>query len=227
MIGRESFTAQQLAELDLNEDGVVDVADLVFYLQEVLGELPIDGFKWLVSASFTSEFGSPAPFAYGFSLELAGLPTVSPIPDFCDSESTTNVALVGELRELDPTRGVLTQDVSAPGQTPGVTRPAYQPSRVIPVGTRFCRSELGDVISLKSEPVIIDASDPTNPTGQELTRVWTLEIYVSTLEQGTLSNGIIIDELYGFLPNDEPVVTAGSVFLSRFEPLDLEPVEIP
>ena len=135
ILSTTAFSGIELAEMDVNFDGTVDVADLVFVLNGS-GELALDGYTWLVLASFAPEPQNESWVAYEYCFVLA-----------IQGDS----AVVTTIDELDPTKGLLRQNLSGPGELPGVHRPDYTPSQVVPDGTMFTKTEMGLLATLTSE----------------------------------------------------------------------------
>lgn len=199
--------------MDLNKDGLVDVADLVQFIK-AHGSFPTDlyGYVWLIAAVFSPENGNIIPIRYPFAISITKDEVVSTtIPGF------------------NPTKGILRQNMSGPGEVPGVNRPSCRLSLIVPEGTFFSCTETGggQIVTLRSDPTTIEANDPKNPVGVELHRFWTIEIDNESLFTGGTYHGTITEETTGFLPDSEPIITTGRIYLAPFSRVDLAPIEQP
>lgn len=217
ILGEQNFSTEELQQMDLNNDGVVDVADVVSALKGG-NRIPksLERYKWHIVASFFSDIADTSinhiiPYSYSFALEFGdGIATVVKIPGF------------------DPTKDILHQDIAQAGQIPGSTRREYSFSDIIPIDTKFSvsTSKNGQSVTLISEQIIIEADDPKNPTNHQLKRNWTIEINENSLSSGIIENGTIKEETTGFVPKPkEPVI--GAIYMAHFSQKNLTPIEKP
>ncbi len=216
LLGAGEFTEPELAALDGNGDGKIDVADLVLFSKRnssvLPGELP--GFTWVVAASFAPAKGAGIPMAYPFAIRVE------------ESEKGAVSAVVAELPSFSPEKGLFAQDLSASGERPGQNRDSFAPSQVVPPGTVLHYSDNGDTITLHTDPVDTAADSPRNPTGVALRRAWTISIVKTALFSGEAVHGSISETTSGFLPNaGAAITTEGAVFLAPFVRTDLAPLD--
>ena len=210
IVGAQEFRASELIELDLNADGFVDVADIIFLLNGG-GEVELDGYKWLVSASFASNIGGYAGPAHEYIFVLS----------VADGSAT-----VTTIDEFDPTKGLLNQNISGPGQVPGELRVDYAPTQMVPPGTTFYLATSAEGISLVSDSVSFPASDSRNPSGRNLDRFWEISLSKAAISSGELSHGSITEIVSGFLPGED-LINSGSVRIVRYAPSELLPLDAP
>jgi len=214
VIGKNEFTDQELAEMDLNEDGVVDVADIVKFDRSTATGTPLGlrWYKWIIAASFTSDVSNNSipqivPMSYSFALVFG-------------NESAT----VSEISGFDPTKSGLGQEIAGRGEPPGSGRPTYPLTNVIQVDTRFTITEEGKNVILTSGQITIKGDDPMNPTGHAFRRRCTIRINKEFLTSAEVDHGTIEEVTTGFTPN--PIVSAkGKIFMAPFSPKDFTLIE--
>ena len=198
ILHKQSFSATDLQAMDINQDGQLDVADLLMPGQS--SPTLLEGFHWVVSVRFEKQNeADPMPHtysAYSFVLDIEA-----------------NQARVGSLDEYDPTRNLLDQDVSEAGDIPGEWRDDYSPGKSIPIDTSFTRADTGGRIRLVSASTLIPANSERNPTWRNLRRTWILEIDRAALNSPTLDHGTIQVQTTGFFPGT--YVTEGRISLVR------------
>lgn len=210
ILGSQAFTQTELDELDMNFDGRVDVADLVFFLSGT--QFPLEGYQWLVSANFGPDAGEQVGLTYSY--------------EFAVTVASTG-AIVSPLKEFNPTKDLLRQKLSGPGEVPGALRTDYSPTALVPIGTGFSVSPSSEGFLLTSDPIQIAAGDSTNPTNNNLTRRLILTVSTAAAFSAAAEHGTIIDELSGFAPSGAVASSTGTVRLTRYAPNDLSVLEGP
>ena len=217
LLGRSQPPADLLGRMDLNEDGRVDVADLVRWHEDPPNALPKDlaGYTWLISAAFTPAKGHKVPVTYPFALKISS------------GAAKDNQVLATEIPGFDPTKGLLAQELSDPGEIPGQHRPRRALSQVVPPDTTFTFEDSVDEVKLVSEEVVIPADAKTNPTGVELRRKWTVTVDKQALASGDTVHGTVKEETFGFRPGGRSLESVGTVFLTPFQREDLAEIEEP
>ncbi|MFK8030232.1 MAG: hypothetical protein AB8G18_08320 [Gammaproteobacteria bacterium] len=210
ILNNGSFSTSDLFEFDQNFDGRVDVADLVFFLNG--SEFPLDGYQWLVSATFGSDLGERIALSYDYEFAL----TVN-----------SSGATVSALKEFNPTKDLLRQNISGPGQDPGELRSDYSPTALIPVGTTFSVTPSIDGFVLTSAVIPISPADSINPSGESLSRTLTLTVSTEAASSSAVDHGTLTDRLVGFPTSGSEAVSVGTVRLTRYAPEQLLPLEDP
>lgn len=210
ILGTKNFSAQELKEMDLNENGVVDVADIVRYRWLMNNGIPLglEWYQWIVVASFPSEYAwnddnvkHVAPVTYSFGLQF-----------------DNDVATVIEIPGFDPTKGILRQDIAQRGETAGLRRPRYAVSQVMPAGTKFSVSEKGNRVTLETT-ITVNADDRKNPTGVTYKRLWTIELDKDLINSMALNHGTCTERTKDFVP--ETMRSVGSIYIVPFSPKEL------
>lgn len=206
ILSTQVFSASQLADMDINLDGTVDVADLIAFLNGGVNATLV-GYKWVVFASFPAGEGLSMPYNYTFILSI----------DATQATAST-------IDEFDPTKALLKQNLSGPGQVPGQNRAKYAPSLSVPAGATFSVSSGGSLVSLQTTGQVLASSSSLNPTGRVLTRSWTIVIDPrAVFDTTSLDHGDITETTSGFVPGQD-TVNGGNVTLVRYVPNQLSPL---
>ena len=212
---------------DVNNDDIIGLEEIIYIFKicangEPLNSFPtqLEGYVWLIGASFiNSEYTNTSTrngkrtntisTSYAFAL------SITPEKVFCTT-----------IPGFDPTKGILRQNISKPGEIPGAKRPTAFLSLVIPQNTRFnfIKSTNGDV-TLISEPIIIPADDPKNPARRELKRTWTIKIFNEAFLSGHIDHGTITEETEGFIPGSKKILSEGTLYIAPFQPVNMATIK--
>lgn len=197
----ENITAQTIAQFDKNQDGIIDIADLVQIAQPNLFPEHLVGHTWLVAASFTASEGNMIPVSYPFAITI-----------YADK------AIVTQISGYNPTKNILQQTQASQDQVTGWQRPVYALSGMIPSGTSFTLSiENAQFFSIESDEFKLSADGYSNPTGKELSKKWIIDIDKQALYAGDYKHGKIIEQTTGIY-EDKVVSSVGYIYMVPFSP---------
>ncbi len=213
--GKRTFTQEELNAMDLNMDGQVDVADLVSIstIEDIILPKEIPGNIWLASISFSTDQSKRIlPLNYEIAIRI-------------ERESSKGViAEVTTIPAFDPTKGILAQSLSQPGEEPGKRREKFSLSGSIPSGTPFSYVEDNDSITLASENIVTKANAPGNPFRVKLERRLEIIILKKSLSIGGIVQGTVKETIRGVLPQNKYLTHDGEVTLALFAKTNLEPI---
>lgn len=218
ILAPEQVSAEEINKLDANQDGRLDVADVIYLLtheSSVPSAYPqgLRGYIWGISAIFDGENDLAAPVSYSFAIEIP--------------EEKAGPAKVVALPGFNPTRNLTRQDLSGQGQVPGAGRLANSPfvmSHAIPLDTTFTITETQDRVTLRSGGVLVPSGpgNRINPVGMNLWRQWTIKIDKDTFLTAEYNHGSITERITGFGP--QPKNITGTIHLVPFGRLGLDPI---
>lgn len=218
ILAPEEFTPAEINAFDANGDGRLDVADIIYVLNNepvVPSAYPtgLRGYTWGISVVFDGEHGLPAPVAYSFAIEIP--------------EEGAGPAKVVALPGFNPTRNLTRQDVSGQGEVPGALRLANSPfvmSHAIPLDTTFTITETQDTVTLRSGGVLIPSGSGNriNPVGMNLWRQWTIIIDKGAFLTAEYNHGAITERISSFAP--QPKNISGTIHLVPFGRVGLDPI---
>jgi hypothetical protein len=205
-VGSDNFSNVDLSYLDVNLDGAIDVADLVMFTKGE-GDAILDGYKWLVLASFNSNTGNQIPYSYAFVLSIF-----------------STDAKVSDIDQFDPTKPLLHQNISVASEIPGVHRAKYSLSHVLPIDTVFSKTDSGFLVEMTGS-TNISKDDVTNAIGVDMTRTWIIEIDRSKIYSNSIEHGSITEEITGVSPGSIGIKSVGSITAVRFMPNEIPRLE--